>query len=404
MIWENLRIALKAIRANKMRSILTTLGIIIGVAAVIAVVSIVQGLNYVIANELEGVGATYIRVAPRDDRNDPEMIGREVTMTYEDGLAIMSRATALAYFNPVFFRSDLLRYRDEKHSCILLAVGAHYQEVDNHWVDEGRFFSQLDLERHAHVCLVGRKVIEELKLGENPIGTEIIIGTGSFTIVGIMEKKGEMFGQDRDDLVVIPITTARDLYGNDAMKRLILDFQATSPEDVDLAKDQITTILRKRHHIPKGSKPDFRVVLQEEILKTTGSILGSVTKVVGAVVGIALLVGGIGIMNIMLVSVTERTREIGIRKAVGARRSDIMVQFLIEAITLSLFGGFAGVVVGWGLGMLGAKAIPGFPSAHVPLWAVLLGFGFAALTGVVFGVYPAAKASSLDPIDALRYE
>jgi len=404
MIWENLRIALKAIRANKMRSVLTTLGIIIGVAAVIAVVSIVQGLNYLIASELEGVGATYIRVAPRDDRNDPEMIGREVTMTYEDGLAIMSSSTALAYFNPVFFKSERVRYRDEKHSCILLAVGAHYQEVDNHWVDEGRFFSQLDLDRHAHVCLIGRKIIEELKLADNPIGTEIIVGTGSFTIVGIMEKKGEMFGRDQDDVLIIPITTARDLYGNDAMKRLILDFQATSPESVDLAKDQITTILRKRHNIPRESKPDFRVVLQEEILKTTGSILGGVTKVVGAVVGIALLVGGIGIMNIMLVSVTERTREIGIRKAVGARRSDIMVQFLIEAVTLSLFGGLVGVLAGWGFGALGAKAIPGFPAAHVPLWAVLLGFGFAALTGIVFGVYPAAKASSLDPIEALRYE
>ncbi len=404
MIWENLRIALKAIRANKMRSALTTLGIIIGVAAVIAVVSIVQGLNYMIASELEGVGATYIRVAPRDDRNDPEMIGREVTLTYEDGQAIMAGATSLAYFNPVFFRTDRLRYRDEKHSCILLAVGAHYQEVDNHWVDEGRFFSQLDLDRRAHVCLVGRKIIDELELPADPIGTEIIIGTASFTVVGIMEKKGEMFGQDRDDLVIIPITTARNVYGNDAMKRLILDFQARSPEVVDLAKDQITSILTKRHHIPKGSEPDFRVVLQEEILKTTGSILGGVTRVVGAVVGIALLVGGIGIMNIMLVSVTERTREIGIRKAVGARRSDILVQFLIEAVTLSLFGGLVGILAGWGFGVLGAKAIPGFPAAHVPLWAVLLGFGFAALTGILFGTYPAAKASSLDPIEALRYE
>jgi len=404
MIWENLRIALKAIRANKMRSVLTTLGIIIGVAAVIAVVSIVQGLNYMISNELQGVGATYIVVAPKDDRNDPDMIGRDITLTYEDGLAVMSHSTALAYFNPIFKRLELLRYRDEKHRCMLLAVGAHYQEVDNHWVDEGRFFSQLDLERHAHVCLVGRKVIDELKLGETPIGTEIIVGNASFTIVGLMEKKGEMFGQDRDDLIIIPITTARDLFGNEAMKRLILEFQATSPETIDLAKDQITVTLRKRHHLRRGIKDDFKVILQEEILKTTGSILGSVTKVVGAIVGIALLVGGIGIMNIMLVSVTERTREIGIRKAVGARRSDIMVQFLIEAVTLSLFGGLVGILVGWGFGILGAKAIPGFPSAHVPLWAVLLGFGFAALTGIVFGVYPAAKASSLDPIEALRYE
>jgi putative ABC transport system permease protein len=163
-------------------------------------------------------------------------------------------------------------------------------------------------------------------------------------------------------------------------------------------------VLRARHQIPEGKRDDFRVVLQEEILETTGSILGTVTSVIAGVVGVALLVGGIGIMNIMLVSVTERTREIGVRKAVGARRTDILIQFLIEAVTLSLFGGVIGVVAGWGLGVLGARAIPGFPPAHVPLWAVAIGFGFAALVGVFFGTYPATKASALDPIEALRYE
>ncbi|MCG6962822.1 MAG: ABC transporter permease [Acidobacteria bacterium] len=404
MILENLRIALKAIRANKMRSVLTTLGIIIGVAAVIAVVSIVQGLNFVIASELQGVGATFIRVAPERDFNDPDLAGKEITLTYEDGLAVMAHSTALKYFNPVFFRSERVYYGDNKHTSTLLGVGPYHQEVNNHWVDMGRFFSELDIERHARVCLIGRKIISELGLGERPIGKDIIVGNASFTVVGIMEKKGEMFGQDRDDLVLIPITTARDIYGREALKQLILDFKAKSPAEVDLAKDQITQVLRRRHHIAEGKKNDFQVVLQEEILKTTGSILGTVTQVVGAVVGIALLVGGIGIMNIMLVSVTERTREIGIRKAVGARRSDILVQFLIEAVTLSLIGGLFGVLGGWVLGILGAKMIPGFPGAHVPAWAVFLGFGFAALVGVVFGTYPAAKASALDPIEALRYE
>jgi putative ABC transport system permease protein len=173
---------------------------------------------------------------------------------------------------------------------------------------------------------------------------------------------------------------------------------------VDLAKDQISEVLRRRHRIPEGTKDDFRVLLQEELLERTGAILGTVTSVVGGVVSIALLVGGIGIMNIMLVSVTERTREIGVRKAVGARKSDILVQFLTEAVTISLVGGLIGIFGGWGLGILGANAIPGFPPAHVPVWAVALAFGFAALVGVFFGTYPAAKAASLDPIDALRYE
>ncbi len=404
MIWDNLLIALQAIRANKMRSLLTMLGIIIGVGAVIAVVSIVQGLDYVIATQLEGVGATYIRVQWREDPNDPDLAGREISLSYDDGLAVVEAATAIEYFNPIFFRGERLKYRDRNHSTTLLGVGSWHQEVNNHWVDRGRFFSPLDLDRRTRVCIIGRDIVTELELGDEPLGTELIIGQSSFTVVGVMEEKGEIFGQSRDDLIMIPITTARDLYGIESFKRLILDFQAKSVEQVDLAKDQITEVLRVRHRIPEGKRDDFRVILQEEILSTTGSILGTLTSVVGGVVSIALLVGGIGIMNIMLVSVTERTREIGVRKAVGARRSDILVQFLIEAVTISLFGGLLGVLAGWGLGILGAKAIPGFPPAHVPLWAVALGFGFAALVGIFFGTYPAAKAAALDPIDALRHE
>jgi putative ABC transport system permease protein len=404
VIWDNFRIALQAIRGNKMRSLLTTLGIIIGVAAVIAVVSIVQGLNYVIETRLASVGATYIRVQWRQDPNDPDLAGKEVVLTYDDGLAIMERATAIEAFNPIFFRGERIRYRDRQHATTLLGVGSSHQEVNHHWVVQGRFFSDLDLDRRAPVAVVGLEIVKQLELGDNPVGKEVVAGGGSFTIVGVMEELGEMFGQNSDDLFLIPITPARDLYGNDAFKTLILDFQAKHAEQVELAKDQITETLRARHRIPEGKDNDFRVILQEEILETTGSILGTLTSVVGGVVSIALLVGGIGIMNIMLVSVTERTREIGVRKAVGARRSDIMVQFLIEAVTLSLLGGLLGVAAGWGLGVLGAKAIPGFPDAYVPMWAVAVGFGFAALVGIFFGTYPAAKAAALDPIEALRYE
>jgi putative ABC transport system permease protein len=404
MIWDNLLIALQAIRANKMRSLLTMLGIIIGVAAVIAVVSIVQGLYHVIATQFEGVGVTYIMVFPRQDLQDPDLAGREVTLTYEDGLAIMERASGLKYFNPIFFRGEVTTSGSRRHPTVLLGVGSFHQEVSNHWVDRGRFFSDLDLQRSARVCMVGQEVIDELELKEPILGTDLIVGSSAFTIVGIMEYQGEMLGQNQDDFVLIPITTARDIYGVDAFKQLRLDFQAESPETVDQARDQMREILRERHRLPAEIKNDFRVLLQEELLETTGAILGTITSVVGGVVSIALLVGGIGIMNIMLVSVTERTREIGVRKAVGARRSDILVQFLIEAVTISLFGGLIGVLGGWGLGILGAKAIPGFPPAHVPLWAIALGFGFAALVGVFFGTYPAAKAAALDPIEALRHE
>ena len=404
MIWDNLLIALQAIRANKMRSLLTMLGIIIGVAAVIAVVSIVQGLDHVISTQFEGVGVTYIMVFPRQDQQDPDLAGREVTLTYDDGLAIMERASGIELFNPVFFRGVQARAGSRQHATMLLGVGPSHQEVSDHWVDRGRFFSDLDIQRAARVCMVGQEVIDELEIEEPILGSDLIVGQSSFTIVGIMEREGEMFGQSQDDFVLIPITAARDIYGVEAAKQLRLDFQAESAESVQMAKDQIKEILRARHRIPEGVKDDFQVLLQEELLETTGAILGTITSVVGGIVSIALLVGGIGIMNIMLVSVTERTREIGVRKAVGARKSDILIQFLIEAVTISLVGGLIGVLAGWGLGILGAKAIPGFPPAHVPLWAIALAFGFAAMVGIFFGTYPAAKASTLDPIEALRHE
>jgi putative ABC transport system permease protein len=296
------------------------------------------------------------------------------------------------------------RSGSHRHSTILLGVGLNHQEVGNHWVDRGRFFSDLDMARGSRVCVIGVDIIDELELQEPVIGTDLIVGDSSFTVVGVMEYQGEFLGEDHDDLVLIPITTARVIYGEEALKQLRLQFHALGPDSVDLAKEQITEILRRRHGLTEGMPSDFKVVLQEEMLEATSTILGTVTSVVAGVVSIALLVGGIGIMNIMLVSVTERTREIGVRKAIGARKTDILIQFLIEAVTLSLLGGIIGILAGWGLGVLGASAIPGFPSAHVPLWAVGVGVGFAAVVGVFFGTYPAAKASALDPIEALRYE
>ncbi len=404
MLFENIRMALRAILANKMRSILTTLGIIIGVAAVIAVVSIVQGLNFWISGQLQGVGATYIMVVPQHDPNDPDLAGKDVKLTYEDGQAVLERVPEIVAFSPIFFRGERVRYRDRTATPYLLGVSASYQEVTNHWVERGRFFTDIDQRSRARVAAVGKQVVEDLRLGANPLGKDIQIGSNTFTVVGVMEEMGQFLGQNRDSLVLIPFLTAREIYGEEAMKQIRLDFKADKAEDVDRARDTMAAILRERHGIRPGGTSDFRIMLQEEILKTTSTILGTITKVIGAVVGIALLVGGIGIMNIMLVSVTERTREIGVRKAVGARRSDILLQFLIEAVTLSALGGALGVLLGWGLGALGAKAIPGFPAAHVPVWAVILGFTFASVVGVFFGIYPAAKASALDPIDALRYE
>jgi len=405
MLWENLRIALRSILAHKMRSTLTTLGIIIGVAAVIAVVSIVQGLNFWIAGQLQGVGATYIRVDSRQDISDPDLVGRGVTLTYEDGQALVDRLPEIEAFTPIAVRSERLRYGKRTTTPILLGVGSAFQDVTNTWVGRGRFFSSLDERRNARVCIIGEKVVEDLELGDEPLGKDITLGSTVFTVVGVLEKLGQILGANRDSLVIVPYTTAREMYGENAIKQFFrIDLKARSAEDVERAKDLITEILRRRHNLRPGVKNDFTVTLQEELLDTTSSILGGVTKVVGGVVGVALLVGGIGIMNIMLVSVTERTREIGVRKAVGARRADILVQFLIEAVTLSALGGFMGILLGWGIGALVSKMIPGFPAAHVPAWAIGLGFGFSSAVGIFFGIYPAGKAASLDPIESLRYE
>jgi putative ABC transport system permease protein len=247
-------------------------------------------------------------------------------------------------------------------------------------------------------------VVEELKLSQ-PIGAGVYVGSMPVTVVGVMEKKGRALGFDYDDMVFVPFDTALSLFGRRAGDQVQLQLQATQGSAVRQVKDDIKRLLRERHRLAEGQADDFQVMVQDEILKIYSQILGGVTAVVGAIVSVALIVGGIGIMNIMLVSVTERTREIGIRKSVGARRKDILVQFLIEAVTLALVGGVIGILLGYGAGAAAVKMIPGdLPPAHVPLWAVALAFGFCTVVGVGFGIYPASKAARLDPIEALRYE
>jgi putative ABC transport system permease protein len=407
MFGENLRIALKAIWANRMRSILTTLGIIIGVASVIAVVSVVQGLQHNIEESLAGVGATYILVHPDPGEERHSMGARMPDLTYEDGLAVLRNASEIREFTPIFYTSAELKHRDTRHRATLLGVSPSYQDVVNHWVERGRFFAPLDSDAKRRVATIGVEAARKLGLGEAPIGQTIQIDGMAFTIVGMMESKGRTLGQDQDDLVLIPFPTASLVYGSERMKSIRLDFQARSAEGIELAEDQIREILRSRHNLKEGERDDFRILLQEELLATISKFLTNTSLVMGAIVGIALLVGGIGIMNIMLVSVTERTREIGIRKAIGARRRDVLVQFLIEAISLSGAGGAIGVLGGMLLARVvqtWLKSMIDFPDVHTPLWAILLAFGFCAFLGVVFGIYPAAKASKLDPIEALRYE
>jgi putative ABC transport system permease protein len=404
LVDENVRVAFGALRANAMRSGLTTLGIVIGVAAVIAVVSIVQGLQHMITGQLQGVGATFMQVVPRQEFAQPGVVTRPVKLTWEDGQAIAEHVRNVAMITPQIFGQDEASYRDRQHRTYVLGVNEDWPEVNNFAVDRGRFFTRLDLDRHAKVAVVGTSVVDELRLAQ-PIGAEIYLGTVPVTVIGIMEKKGRALGFDYDDMVFVPFDTALSIFGRRAGDQVQLVLQASDTDSVAQVKDDIKRLLRERHRIAEGQQDDFMVMVQDEMLKTYGAILGGVTAVVGAIVGVALLVGGIGIMNIMLVSVTERTREIGIRKSVGARRKDILVQFLVEAVALALAGGVLGVLLGWGVGAAAVSMIPGdLPPAHVPVWAIALAFGFCTLVGVGFGIYPASKAARLDPIEALRYE
>ena len=407
MFLENLKIALRAIGANKMRSILTVLGVMIGVASVIAVVSLVQGMQYKISNDLQSIGSTFIEVYPDPGDQRNPFLQKLPDLTVDDAEAVRKGTTSVREWTPIFISQGQMKFGDALHNSQLYAVNNSYQEVVNHWVEHGRFFSPLDEEGKKRVAIVGLETINALKLGREPAGKVVQINGNAFTVIGVFEKKGGTFGNNQDDIVVIPFSTATAIYGSDNMRKLVLAFQMRTNADLDLTKEQVTEILRSRHHIKKGDPNDFRILAQEEIMKTVSTILMNTTMVMAAVVGIALLVGGIGIMNIMLVSVTERTREIGIRKSIGARRRDVLVQFLIEAIALSGLGGVVGVIGGYLLAniarLLLARLVQ-LPPVHTPFWAILLAFGFCAFLGTLFGIYPAAKASKLDPIEALRYE
>ncbi len=402
---EDVRIALGALGANKLRSGLTMLGIVIGVAAVIAVVSIIQGLERMITEQLQGVGTTFIQVTADLGPRGQEFAGRHVKLTWEDGQAIAERVGGIRRITPILHGRATVKYGDRDHTPPSIdGVSPDYPEVENHAVDRGRFLSRIDFDNRRNVVVLGRRVVEELGLGAKPIGKEVYVGDHAATVVGVMEEKGQSLGRDLDDVVYIPFNIALSLFGRDAGDVVQLELQAQDAGAVERVKDGITQVLRERHHLAPSDPDDFKVQVQDELLRTTGSILDNVTAVVIGVVGVALLVGGIGIMNIMLVSVTERTREIGLRKAVGARRKDVLVQFLIEAVTLSLAGGAVGLALGYGLGVVAAHLLPSWPPAHVPLWAVGVAFGFSGLVGIFFGSYPAGKAAGLDPIDALRYE
>ena len=409
-VGELLRIALQAIMASKMRSFLTVLGIIIGVLSVVAVVSIMQGVFAAFFAEFNQLGADTMFIRPNYEMFKSHSEGvKRLKMTYEDALAIKDGVPQVKDVAPFLMRGDTIAYRGRRDSTQVFGTTEPYLSINNLNLTEGRFLGPMDVASRRKVCIIGQDILDKLALPSQCLGEEIQIGRGTYTIVGIKEKQGGSFGQSQDDQIFIPLTTAIQQYGQEAANSVFIEAQVRDATRMDDAVDRISQVLRCVHALRFGQQDDFRIFTVEQVKKIIDQFTGISTLVVTAIVCITLIVGGIGIMNIMLVSVTERTREIGIRMAVGAKRIHILYQFLIESVTLSTLGGILGLLMGWAFAhltviILRKTVAESFPPAYVPVWVIVLSLGFAALTGAVFGVYPAVKASRLDPIDALRYE
>ena len=404
---ESFRSAISSIRAHGFRSFLTTLGIIIGVASTIAVVSVIQGLSYSINKQFEGFGANSISIRSHTPRKE-RLKGKVSRITAEDFEVIRKTAEGLEFITPILGSqvggTNALKYKGNQSFGQVSGSTYSYQNVQDINIKYGRFLSYSDNQTRRKVVVIGDKLREDLELPDNPVGEFINFAGEWFKIIGLAETKGSFFGFSQDNYAVLPYSTMQGLNGNMLQPDIFLQIQLKDLKDIDTIKSRLRTILRKQHHLKKGEFDDFKIETPEQLTSGISSLISMMTIVLGGIVSISLIVGGIGIMNIMLVSVTERTREIGICKAIGAKRHHILLQFLIEAVVLSLLGGVIGVILGYGLGALAAAAIPGFPPANVPLWAVGIAFGFSAFVGVLFGILPAAKAANLDPIDALRYE
>ncbi len=401
MTGEMLRLAIARLGTSRLRAALTMLGIMIGVASVVALVSIVQGATSSITVQLQGLGTNLISVNPGRLTFGATRgaLGSVTTLTIEDAAAI-SGLEGVAAVAPELGSQQLVIAGDRNETTSLVGTTASFTTVRSWPVWSGAFLSDLSVERGLRVAVLGAAAADNLGIGPGEVGTEITIGGLPFTVVGILQPKGGSGIFNQDDQVFIPISTARDLLvGSDSVRSI--NVSATSPDTVALAESAITLTLRQRHATSAGND-DFSILDQGQLLDILGTITGLLTTLLAGIASISLLVGGIGIMNIMLVSVRERTREIGIRKALGARGRDILLQFLIEALTLSVIGG----MVGLALGVLASAAIGAYGgwglvlSPVVPAVAIL----FSLAVGVVFGVWPARQAARLDPIAALRYE
>jgi putative ABC transport system permease protein len=399
---ETLRLALSSIVEHRLRALLTTLGVVFGVMAVIAVTAIVQGFFRLYSEQLEGLGAGFMLVFAGNNKAE-EGVRKNARLTAADADIIEASVDEVLAATPYFFDRKTLTLRGQSAEAVIMPTFETYPLIQNHHIAEGRFFTSREVRERARVVVIGPDLAEKLGLSK-AVGEEVRLYGAPFTIIGVMEEKDGInaLGQNYDEAAIVPHSTALSLTNPNRGGLLLVKLKEI--DDVDLATEQVRRALRRFHRLRSGEPDDFTITTQSEILKSFAEVSGVATWVVVCVVGVSLLVGGIGIMNIMLVSVTERTREIGVRLAMGARKGDIQRQFLVEAGALGGLGGVIGIAAGVGVAHLVSAVVPGFPAPFVPLWSVGLAFGFSVSVGVVFGLYPAARAARLDPIEALRYE
>jgi putative ABC transport system permease protein len=406
-IMRTSRVALRALGRNKMRSFLTALGIIIGVGAVISMVSIGEGAKRGVEDRFASMGTNLLFVSPgsRTRGGVHSGSGGWNTLKPEDAVAIEQYCDAIKYTSPSASTRAQVVYGNKNWNTSIQGTGAMYPEVRNWEIEEGTYFDEGHVRTAAKVCVLGSEVKKSLFEDEDPIGKIIRVKAIPFRVIGVLKSKGESGGWfNRDDMMTVPYTTVmKRLTGQEYLGSI--DVQAVSASRTQEAQAQIEDVLRLRHKIAPGAEDDFQVRNMAEIAEGAAQATQIMTILLGSIASISLLVGGIGIMNIMLVSVTERIREIGIRMAVGARQKDILLQFLTEAIVLSVLGGLIGVFFGIGLSKLlrYIKIFSEFKATVSPS-SILLAFAFSASVGIFFGFYPARKASRLDPIEALRYE
>ena len=410
-ILEGLRLAVNGLLANRLRSGLTMLGILIGVSAVILLVGVGNGASVAVQQQIQSLGSNLLTVFPSNARGAggvQQGFGTGSTLTLDDVKAIANRQSSpdVVTAIPSAGGRAQLTFGNQNWNSSLTGTTEDFPSVRNYPLASGQFFTAGDVDASSKVAVIGQTVVTNLFSGEDPIGLVIKINRQSFRVIGVLAQKGSSGGfNNQDDVVVVPITAAWNyLLGGRGRNVQQIYVEATSAEATSAATTEVTQVLLDRHHISDPAQADFQILSQQDVLNSASQTTGVLTLMLGAIASISLVVGGIGIMNIMLVTVTERTREIGIRKAIGARRRDILMQFLIESMFLAGLGGALGILVGFGLSRILPLAVSSLPTPIISMPSVFMAFGISVGIGLFFGLYPANRAARLRPIEALRYE